>query len=193
MEQIAVVPRNLLEARGWLVHGYAPLPEGLLALVDASLSFVDREPAETDPTRKQIIPYVLLRRGDTVFATERLSAGNEARLHGRVSVGIGGHINPLDGAAVGVFDGMLQELREEVDVDPAVLTIVPIGVVNDDTNPVGEVHFGVVYLAEVPADVEVAVRETHKLVGEFRTMEWLKEHHERLETWSVFALEGLAE
>ncbi|MEG1686418.1 MAG: hypothetical protein RR276_00900, partial [Angelakisella sp.] len=56
--------------------------------------FIPRPEAENDPTRKQIIPYVVLCRGSEVFATRRLNKGGEARLHGLLSLGIGGHINP---------------------------------------------------------------------------------------------------
>ena len=70
--------------------------EELLRLLIAEHSFLPRPEAEQDPGYRQIIPYVLLCRGEKVFATRRLNKGGEARLHGKVSVGIGGHINPVD-------------------------------------------------------------------------------------------------
>src|SRR5690606_19791390 len=56
-----------------------------------------RGDAERDPDYKQPIPYcVLTRKGERgleVFAYERLSGGGEARLHGKASIGVGGHMN----------------------------------------------------------------------------------------------------
>jgi predicted NUDIX family phosphoesterase len=58
-----------------------------------------------------------------------------------------------------------------------------VGLLNDDSNPVGAVHLGVVF--EVQADGRpVAVRETEKLSGRFATPADVRAAWERLETWS---------
>lgn len=58
-------------------------------------SFIDRSSAEEDDKKKQIIPYVLLRDKDNnIFLYKR--KGNEKRLHGFYSIGVGGHIDLND-------------------------------------------------------------------------------------------------
>ena len=58
--------------------------------------FLPRAQAEYDATVKQIIPYVLLRRGDAYFLLRRLKKQTETRLHDKLSLGVGGHINPTE-------------------------------------------------------------------------------------------------
>src|SRR4030095_16162199 len=58
--------------------------------------FVERAVAERTPSWKQIIPYTLVQCGERVLLTRRTKGGGEARLHDKHSIGIGGHINPVD-------------------------------------------------------------------------------------------------
>ena len=57
---------------------------------------------EEDPSYKQLIGYVLLKDANTneVLVYKRLVGGGEARLHGKASVGIGGHMNEVEGKTI---------------------------------------------------------------------------------------------
>ena len=76
MEQVLVVDRAALEAR---LGGQTFTTEGIEAIrrfiVDQHF-FLPRAQAEYDATVKQIIPYVLLRRGDAYFLLRRLKKQN---------------------------------------------------------------------------------------------------------------------
>jgi predicted NUDIX family phosphoesterase len=139
-----------------------------------------RDEAETDPEWKQVIPYLVLRNRGSLFLMRRTRAGSDARLHERYSIGIGGHVNPEDG---GIDGGLVREWKEEVD---AAFTpeFRPVGLLNDDTDPVGQVHIGVVFAAEA-ADRPVAIRETEKLEGAFVAPADVLRVYDRLETWSA--------
>ena len=52
--------------------------------------------AEESPAFKQLIPYIVLRDGERVFFMQRTDAGGDPRLHGKASIGVGGHLNPVD-------------------------------------------------------------------------------------------------
>ena len=101
MEQVLVVERKKIEryisGRNGLITECA---QELFEIIKAEHEFMPRDEAEQRPDYKQIIPYVILRRGDEVFVTRRLSKGGEARLHGKISIGIGGHaptmLTPLE-------------------------------------------------------------------------------------------------
>ncbi len=99
---------------------------------------------EADPDFKQIIPYLVLRDGEAYFLMRRTRAGGDVRLHDRWSIGVGGHLNPGDEDLDG---GLRREWSEELVAD-----FVPdfrfIGLLNDDTTPVGEVHLGAVFVAD---------------------------------------------
>ena len=61
---------------------------------------------EEDPNYKQLIGYVLLKDEVTgeVLVYKRLVGGGEARLHGKASVGIGGHMNEVEGKTIFEFE-----------------------------------------------------------------------------------------
>jgi predicted NUDIX family phosphoesterase len=157
--------------------------------VAASGRFVPRPIAEEDPSFKQLIPYVVLRDGERVYLTERTTAGGDVRLHGKASIGVGGHLNPVDDGQDPLTDGLRREWSEELETDwePRFQLV---GLLNDDGNPVGAVHLGVVFT--VAADGrDVSVREHDKLVGRWASLDEVREAWDRLETWSQLVVEHL--
>ena len=104
-----------------------------LAIVAREGRFVRRGDAEDDPTHKQVIPYLVLRDGERWFLMRRTRGGGDARLHDLGSIGVGGHLNPGD---VDVEGGLRREWREELVAD-FVPAFEPLGLLNDDTTPVG--------------------------------------------------------
>ena len=188
---------NVLTVKRELIAAYIPQKgitiENCDKMVDIILSnyeFLPRPDAENDPSHKQIIPYVTICRGDEVFVTRRLKKGGESRLHGLLSIGIGGHVNPeTDGNGDDVLKrGMKRELDEEVSIE-SMGKMTPHGIINDDTTEVGSVHLGLFFTLEVSG--EVAVRETEKLEGFWVKRSELPELSEQMETWSQFVTQAL--
>lgn len=145
---------------------------------------------EEDPNYKQLIGYVLLKDEVTgeVLVYKRLVGGGEARLHGKASVGIGGHMNEVEGKTI--FEMLkinaARELNEEVGVseEEALNNLHFIGLINDDKTEVGQVHVGVVYECKVDKQ-RVEVKEDDTLVIKWMTGEEAKAE-ENYETWSEF-------
>jgi predicted NUDIX family phosphoesterase len=157
-----------------------------LATIEAHGTYRRRGDAEDDPTWKQVIPYLALRDGDAIFLMRRTRAGGDVRLHDRYTLGVGGHVNPDDR---GVLGGLHREWQEEIvaDFEP---TFEPLGVLNDDENPVGAVHVGLVFSADAGGRA-VAIRETEKLEGDFVPLAGVADVAELLETWSALLLDFL--
>jgi predicted NUDIX family phosphoesterase len=149
-------------------------------------TFRRRQDAESDPSWKQVIPYLVLRDRGTLFLMRRTRAGSDTRLHERYSIGIGGHINPEDG---GIDGGLVREWEEEIEAD-FVPEFRAIGLLNDDTDPVGQVHIGVVFVAEAAGRL-TAIRETEKLEGAFVAPAEVLRVYDRLETWSSLVYDFL--
>ena len=120
--------------------------------------------------------------------TRRLNKGGETRLHGRISIGIGGHINPVDEEGNLLMRGLWREIHEEVRLDKHG-ELVSRGFINDDSNSVGSVHLGACFTLNVEG--EVFVRETEKLEGLWMTVPELKDNYDSMETWTQIALEVL--
>lgn len=168
------------------VERYAP------RLLDPAIfSFLPRAQAEQDPSFKQLIPYVVLRFRDQVFSYTRGQGTNEKRLRALRSVGIGGHINPIDGAngEPPYRQGLLREVAEEVVLDTPYRETC-LGFINDDRTPVGQVHLGIVHLFDLDAP-RVQRREDDLTQSGFATIADLTRQKDTFETWSQFVLAEL--
>ena len=182
MENVLVVPTSSLGdiiATNGLITGRE---QEVLDLIAREGRFLARPVAEESPEYRQIIPYVAIVRGDEVFATRRLNKGGESRLHGRVSLGVGGHINEIDRAdGQWLMNCLRREIEEEVDIaDYGTLTL--RGLINDSGDAVGNVHLGFFFTLTTTGDV--FVRETEKLEGGFMPMAALRSHTGGMESWS---------
>src|SRR5436305_14336746 len=148
-ENVLVIRRALFDQLGSF-HGLNFEPKRYL---DAILSrgnnfFLARSRAETDPTYKQIIPYVLIAHGDKVLHYVRGKKAGEQRLVAKGSIGIGGHLNDSDESLfawdeaayrAGVEREVTEELRIQAPFGDKIVALL-----NDDTTEVGRVHLGVV-------------------------------------------------
>lgn len=153
--------------------------EGILDVIEESHFFIDRPVAEQSPEFRQIIPYVLIRHGDSWYLLQRLAKQNEARLHNKLSLGIGGHINP---DTPDLIDGLQKELEEEVGVEGD-YDLSFIGILNDESTEVSRVHLGAVFVLESHTG-NVSVRETELMTGRWATREELASQRELMETWT---------
>ena len=192
-EKVLVIPTARFHAAGYF-HGFRPADDAYRAAIldPTAFRFRPRAEVETDPSFKQLIPYLVLRCGGQVFHYRRGGSGTETRLAARRSVGIGGHISEED--AAGGTDpyrtGMLRELTEEVELGCGYRERC-VGFINDDRTPVGSVHLGVVHAFELDAPL-VRSREDALADGGFAPLAELLRVAEQFETWSQFVLEVLA-
>jgi len=182
MENVLVVPTSSLgdiTATNGLITGRE---QEVLNLIQSEGTFLPRPVAEESPEYRQIIPYVAIVREDEVFATRRLPKGGESRLHGRVSLGVGGHINEIDQTdGQWLLNCLRREIEEEVDIaDFGTLTL--RGLINDSGDAVGNVHLGFFFTLTTTGDV--FVREVEKLTGGFMPMSDLSAHTGNMESWS---------
>jgi predicted NUDIX family phosphoesterase len=183
-ERVLVLPRSYVPG-GCDFVGMRRLDPAALGELRAALArhgrYLERSAAEDDPSFKQIIPYVVVADADRVFLMERTDAGGDARLHRKASIGVGGHLNPVDRGADPLLAGLQREWSEEVRADWTPQFEL-IGFLNDDRNPVGAVHLGVVF--KVAPRGEIEVREAEKLSGRMVPLAEIAGAWERLETWS---------
>lgn len=166
-------------------------------LKDAGLWLGPRSHLESDEAFRQIIPYIVLRRGDYVVCYRRSNAGAEHRLHGRLSLGLGGHIDMADVVSVdGKLDldatllgAAMRELSEEL-APMNILSRRWVGMLVENDSSVGRVHLGVVGVWSIGPEpigaAEEAVREARLLRVE-EASNFLGE----FESWSAFLLPDL--
>jgi predicted NUDIX family phosphoesterase len=192
-ERVLCFERKLLEELG-VFQGLSLEIDRYLPVVTspAHLRYLNRSDAEQDQRYKQLIPYVLLICGDKILRYRRGRGGQETRLHGLYSVGVGGHISEEDhglfSTGVGYQEGMRRELREEVAVDE--INETSVALINDDSTEVGYVHFGVVHVMHV-ADESIVGRRSGIVSPEFVSMTEAVTDASGYESWSRFCLERL--
>lgn len=200
-ERILVFERRLLDELGSFQGTTRDIGRYLDVILDKKNNrFHLRVDAEEDIGYKQIIPYVMFVSDREVFSYVRGKQAGEKRLVGNRSVGIGGHINPQDeslfaGANVSSdMETYLEAVRREIDEEVHVegdFTPEIAALINDDSNPVGKVHLGVVHICRL-SHKNVKKRESQITKAGFFPIDDLKgPMREELETWSALAMDLL--
>lgn len=155
--------------------------EGFEQLVRENRQFKRRGDIEDDPNWKQVIPYLVFKYRARYFLMRRTDEGGEDRLHNLDSLGIGGHIREEDLAEKSIADWARREFKEEVKFR-GTFSSEPLGLLNDDTNPVGRVHIGCVFLLKGSTD-QIQTRDEHKY-GMLLSLEDMERFRATMEPWS---------
>ena len=185
-EQILVVKDSEV-AHSLSGEGFLWGEANALATLLSRAMFCPRQEAEGNSLLRQLIPYVVLVREGQAFTVTRTKGQTEARLHNKLSIGLGGHLNEFD-----VFAGAAREINEELVIkSEETLSPVFLGFINDLSTPVSRDHLGILFVCQVLCDVKV--RELDKMSGEFCSLAFLRENVGLLEGWSDIALRVLAE
>jgi len=179
-------------------HGFIPLDETSLRTryldkIERRGFFGERSYLENDSSFKQIIPYTLFSRGDDIFLLRRFAAQGESRLHNKLSIGVGGHVNPVDKSDSILETACVREITEELSIEES-YNPVPVGIINDESNAVGSVHFGVVHHVRLAKGL-VTVRETEMMEGKFVPIEEVKQMSLdpscSMESWSSLIVDSM--
>ena len=193
-EQILVIERKAIEKIG-MFHGLQMDVQPYLDVIFSGVpNFKPRSKMETNPDYKQLIPYVIMCCNGKYLTYLRGKRAGEKRLVGNRSIGIGGHINPVDDMSLLGFretylNAVKREVEEEVHVQAEYADRI-VALLNDDTNEVGQVHLGVVHLWTLESE-DVSKREQMINQLAFMSLDELKEVRDEMETWSQLCLDGL--
>lgn len=199
-EEILVVKRELFDELGSFQGVNADVERYLPSLLNPKNNFfMDRGAAEDDPSHKQLIPYCLFRlkdeNGTRFLHYNRGKSGGESRLHAQGSMGIGGHINPVDEREDHLgketyMAGVDREIDEELNIGGGYSHKI-VALLNDDSNSVGKVHLGVVHMVDLESD-QVTANEDAIANLKFCTLEELRgELYPYLETWTQACVDAL--
>ena len=197
-KEALVVPRELLFKEKYFQGFLAAEDHNFITSVLRYHSYYPRGSAlESNESLQHIIPYVWIVNSDTkkVFLYKRVLNQNkkegeyrEVRYLNKYSGGVGGHsdrdtdersFDPIQSA-------MIRELREEVVMNEYPQPFI-VGYLNDDTDSLGKVHFGIVAIAET--NELVNCRDAEGLAsGDFYSIEevdsLLAHPENQFETWT---------
>ena len=193
-EKILCFPSSILDDLGGF-QGISTDVGRYFPHIVTSWCYVPRSDAETDPQLKQVIPYVLFIHDTSIFSYRRGKKGSESRLRQKRSIGVGGHIEEIDRTLwrkddLGYQEAMLREVSEEVEVDWSHCTEACVALINDDSDEVGAVHFGVVHLVVLERP-EVRKKESVVTESGFIPIKKAIGDSDRYETWSQLCLKQI--
>ena len=207
-EQVMVIPRdNMVEEagdfRGAQIWSGTGVDKHILKMF-RNAQYRPRKEVETDSTWKQTIPYVIFRWFDAagvpyLFQYTRTKQQGEARLHGLRSLGIGGHINPVDSLSLdgatpweAYTAGMHREVTEELHTgESGVGKLTFVGLLNDESNEVGKVHLGLLHIWDIECPILKPLEGNMDFAG-LEPLPQLRRNIDKFETWSQICLRDLA-
>jgi predicted NUDIX family phosphoesterase len=154
-----------------------------------------RGDVEEDTEWRQVIPYTLIQNVNTglFLASERTNKQGEERLHGRTSLGFGGHIEKSDLGTITVKGSIVdlaawREIKEETGIVTGTRSFGGIiGVTDPCAEAVHLVHVGVLFHL---ATTELEFKgEDDKHIRVWRTVDELNERLHYMERWSQIVMQ----
>ena len=123
-EEVLVVERKVFEEVGTFQGLQFDVDKYIKKLFASGVPrFMPRSQVEKDPSFKQLIPYVIMSHNGKYLTYVRGARAGETRLVAKRSIGIGGHINPIDWTLFSVdaykiyLEAVKREVAEEVSVE----------------------------------------------------------------------------
>lgn len=188
-EQILVVKREILFKQHGTWSGIKSVNfDEYMATIKDAREFQPRSTMEQDPTYKQIIPYLVFKHENKYFLMQRAAKATEKRLQNKFTLGIGGHVREEDMETDSLFDWARREFHEEINYSDE-FNFKPLGILNDDSNDVGKVHIGFVFLIEGSTNnISIKSELTN---GKMLTLSEIEPQFAQLESWSQLVFEQL--
>jgi Predicted phosphoesterase (MutT family) len=184
---LVVKQKNLFQQGAW--QGMHPVDYKAYAqLIQEKAEFLPRSQMESDLTYKQIIPYLVFTHENKYFLMQRRATTTEVRLKNKYSLGIGGHINQEDIQGTDIAAWARREFDEEVNF-AGTYHIEALGLLNDDSNAVGQVHAGFVFLLRGDSS-NISVKSELKS-GTLYSLTELDGFYDNMETWSQIIVDYL--
>jgi len=149
-------------------------------IIENNYEFMIRETAETNFEYKQPIPYaVVMNEENKIFVYQRWwswSNAWESRLHSKIAIWVGGHIEREDEESENILrDSLVREVEEELDIGAEdIHEVFPIWYINSEEDEVSKVHFWIWYIVKVK-NSNFALLDWELDNGEFKSYSELTE------------------
>lgn len=162
-----------------------------------------RQFLETYPAFRQLIPYVVIKKDGEYLYYRRAIAGNEERLHGNISIGIGGHVDAADiwcnpEGTVKLLETLLvsalREIEEEIGIKVYKEELKITGVIRANHNEVDKHHLAVVVVCDISDIVVVVGNLTFEDTMDeikFGSLEEIMNSEVAKETWTTLTIQAL--
>lgn len=157
-------------------------------------SSMPRYMAEYTPEFRQLVVYSMIGTNiagkNHVYVIKRVNNFGDARLNDKLSIGIGGHMNPDEEYLSAAYRELNEELVGISDVEKF---SAPAGIICLNENAVDRDHLGIIFdVSVVPSQSHlIGIRETDRLEGCWYTIEQLIKDIDKFEGWSKLLIQSL--
>lgn len=174
------------------------------AISRSDVVIAQRADLEENTGFRQLIPYVSLVTPEGKFLTyTRTKKGNEQRLHKKVSVGFGGHMDAADAhfdknsnldIQKTIFNGLKREVIEELGNDVYETIKDQINgfqveeLIIDDKTDVEKVHMALLISVTLDSEIDVESTDESITMEGFLTEEEIRELDGNIEPWSEIVI-----
>lgn len=148
---------------------------GLMIVPEMNFFLEDRDICETDTTTLQLLPYMIIRDQNTgkFFRYTRGQKGQESRLHGKTSLGVGGHVDTAPPADCSIWRHLameaVRELQEEIGYSASYYFVdqledflkqqnVNYMYLPESSSQVDRVHLGLIYVVNIGVDADMLAK-----------------------------------
>lgn len=179
----------------------------LYRVINGYSDLIKRDKAEKDTKYRHLIIYIVVQDKEGKILTYKRANGNEKRLYGHKSLGVGGHVEDLDlvykdkkgltkmrNKRVSAIEvAKYRELEEEIgftkdDVDSCLEE--RLGFIKIDELPVDSVHLGIVL--KIKMKKNITIKQNHELNDiEFKTLDEIEEEINSYESWSQYVFKKM--
>jgi predicted NUDIX family phosphoesterase len=184
-ELIAVATKENIFKNIKYEEGFIPPNENIINNIVLHHTQLSRHLAELDYTQKQIVSYIIFVYQENIFLMERSKNSCEQKLKNKFSLGIGGHLNKTDLQKDILLWGM-REFNEEVNYTND-FRIELLGIINDESNDIGKLHLGIVYLMKACSS-KITIKSELKS-GKLISLAECLSYHDKLESWSQLVID----
>lgn len=184
------------------------LKKNIYALIEDQKDYKERfniENLEQNERWQQVICYFLVRQDQSFYAyirSEKSQDYLDSRMGQKVSVGLGGHIykeyGKLNKAIISCLKNEVVFKIKDNNVDIKNNLIDLVGVVKDNRDEVGRMHFGLIYIVDVDKSIDIELITKENFQGWFVTYSkfmheivYNKECKYKIEGWSQLILDRI--
>jgi predicted NUDIX family phosphoesterase len=147
-EQVLVVPLAVVQKLGLddcLYSKYDTINMDVLTLkLENESYYIPRYKSDENPEEVELIPYITFKDGNAIFMYKRIKNG-DSRGDGKFSIGVGGHINPIDSEVnqCPIYNGAVREISEELGLELPVIALEPKGFIRSHSGAFNNDHLGI--------------------------------------------------
>ncbi len=197
-------PAVLCVTRDLLPKGEGLIPFSINSIPNNHFHFINRSVADIKAEENenlfhvaknlpQILGYVVIKCGEEYLTYSR-KKGAEARLHGSLSIGFGGHVDITDFGEEGYKGALIssteRELKEELNLEVILSEDSFKNLLVDLKNSVGEVHVGLPLIIEID-DKDFITTDLNEISSPLWVLkEDLVKDVNQFENWSQILIES---